>query len=163
MTTSSPPFFHVVAEFESRKGRVLVFSDLSDREVRTLFVRPYARGAKLLVNGEVVDLARIREVKVVRTEHSKSDELKILQERSRQDIDRINSDPNSGAIFISVGSGWEDDEIADVGADVTSEFLSEAPGSGGWWKPIAEHPWVVGIGTAVIAGLILLFFGAGGG
>lgn len=98
----------------------------------------------------------LRGLKIVQTEEAADVVLAKVTEEFNRDLDRLNNGPSSGVFFMP-SPGYSLDHLSEVGTDVTSSFVTEAPGEGGPLRGlnvVANHPWVVGIGTAVVAAAI---------
>lgn len=162
MSKKKPPYFHVVVWIKPFAGIArLLHSDQSEAELKRNFLTPYRRGRRTVLDGEIIDLRDISTVKIVKTELNKDDELQALQNRSTAEIDAINrSSPDF--VIIARGQGWEDEEIADCGEDVTAQYVKVAPGEASFISTIVAHPWTVGLGTTVLAGILLFMLGLGG-
>jgi hypothetical protein len=155
----SMSYHHVLLSFQDEPQKVrCIFADLSENDLRTRFVSPYRRGKNILCAGEVIETSRIKTVRIIRTENESEKELKKIQEQSKRDRDEFNR--NSAVVLVSLGAGYELEDISEAGEDVTSAFILGPPGDGDRWTVVAavlNHPWISAIGTAVIAaGLIWL-------
>lgn len=162
MSRTKPPFFHVVVWIKPLAGIArMLHSDQSESELKRNFLKPYRRGRRTVLDGEIIDLRDIATVKIVKTESSKDDELQALRKRSTAEIDTINRSSRD-FVILARGQGWEDEEIADCGEDVTAHYVKGAPGEASFISTILAHPWTVGLGTAVLAGIVLFLLGVGG-
>ncbi len=58
---------------------------------------------------------------------------------------------------MSIGRGYEPEDITEAGEDVTSTFINGPPGEGRWPLLTAsvKNPWIKAIGTAIIAAVLL--------
>jgi hypothetical protein len=65
-------FHHVIVTLgETDK---CLFSDLSEKDLRKRFVRPYRRGRKILSGNEVIDVRAISKLHVIRTVRTSEEE-----------------------------------------------------------------------------------------
>ncbi len=108
-------------------------------------------------------MSDIRTVLIVRTERPEADECAEINGASLKEIERLNAQ-SDGVVIVSPGRGYEPEDILDAGDDVTSHFIKGPPGQ----SPLdivrnaIHNPWVVGIGTAVIAAILITLFGLSG-
>ena len=133
-----------------------IVHDLSETDLKKVVVRPYRNGRPILVGSRVYPVQELRGLKIVKTEEPADVALSKAIEEFNRDVHRMNNDPSSGVFFMP-SPGYTLDNLDEVGTDVTSSFVTGAPGEGGPLKilnVVANHPWVVGIGTAVVAAAI---------
>ena len=154
------PYYHALVAFNSSPSSFqCVFLDLDARQLRRRFVSPLSAGREIVVNGRILRRADIASVRIQSTTQAADEVLKALRVSSNEAIDRLNSEPG-GVFFVSGGRGHTRDDLCLVGTDVTSEFLPHSIKARS--TTVWSNPWLVGIGTAVIAG-ILLFWLLGSG
>lgn len=150
-------YFHALISQASEPDSFrCVAHDLSETDLKKLVVRPYRSGRPILVGNRVYPVQELRGVKIVKTEEPAEVVLAKATEEFNRDVDRMNNDPSS-FVFVMPSPGYTLDQLDEVGTDVTASFVTEAPGEGGPLKlaqVFANHPWVVGIGTAVAAAAI---------
>lgn len=144
-------YFHVIVDVGDSNRRVL-FTDLSKQSLKTQFLEPYRRGQKILHLGEFIDLGNLSKLHIIRTTKPKSEELEELQISSRRDIDEVNA-RSSGFTFISIGYGWNDEDIVFCGDDVTSQFIQPIPSSNWYLKDFWQ---IAGVVVAIV-GVILAY------
>lgn len=152
------PYYHVLVTFtDSPKNPQCVLDDLSEQELKTKFVRLYKKGKDILCDKEVVRIGNIKSVQIIRTNKKNEDERSIIQEESFKRIQELNRQSDSIAI-ISIGHGYNTEDIAYAGEDVTSQYITGAPGheTSNLILSFLNNPWVMTIG----AGLILAALGA---
>lgn len=152
-------FFHVVGYFPSnREQAVVLFLDQSRANLRRRFLRPYRRGQKItLGDGNIVALADLIRVQIIRTDKTSDAALRDLQISSRQEIDRINAESESYSL-ISAGYGWSTDDIIYTGEDVTAEFINSGPGHVSSVSAFFSNGWTVALGTGVILLILAILF-----
>lgn len=154
--------FHVLLTFEDAPDKPrCIFIDLSEKELKDRFLRPYRSGRSFLCDNEVMEPKRIRSVRIIRTDLKSADELKTIQEKSWKEIEEFNRD-SSSVVLISAGRGYDAEDIVEAGSDVTSSYVSGPPGSGDYWRPIAtilNHPWISAIGTGIVVAAIVAWLG----
>lgn len=119
-------------------------------ELRKQFMGPYRRGATILCGREVVDLAQVKTVTIIRTQRSRDEELEDLQEKSRRRVDDFNRGSQS-VVLISPGHGYDADDIVEAGEDVTADYISGPPGGPTLFGSMVNHPWTL----TVLGGLIV--------
>lgn len=151
------PYYQVLvaAEPEADKLRC-IFTDLSEPQLLARFVKPYRNGMDLICGNEVVPIAALRKIHIVRTARKDQQERSDLNAKSRKEIESINREPG-GVVFLSLGRGYDPDDILEVGEDVTAEFISGPPGGAHNQTRISRllsNPWVQGIGIGLIVAAI---------
>ena len=154
-------FFHVVikSKMHSKKW-CCIFRDLSLKELKRRFIKPYKLNEKFLSEGKLYSFDEISEIVIVRTEELHRSVLTKAKEESRKRMKEANS--NSIGIMIRVPSGVHDFEIKDYGDNVTSEFIQVGPGSGtnlSKLRLFLKNPWLVRIVGGLIVAGIMLYFG----
>lgn len=153
-------FHHVLLSLDPEPNKLRsVFVDLSENELKTKFVTPYRKGRSFVSDNEIIVLTGIRKVHIIRTDQKNETERSALHDRSLREIDEFNR--NSSIRLISLGRGYDPEDILEVGQDVTSTFINGPPGYAATptlTSSVINHPWLVGIGTAVIATAIATWF-----
>ncbi len=134
-------FLHVLISWKPSDDFECVLSDLSTKELKRRFIKPYRSGKSILIEGRVLPLAELFSVKVICTDRDIDAELQDLQERSQQEIREFNR--NSDILLVSPGRGHSDEDIVECGKDVTNEYLSGPPGSSRAAWELLHNPWVV--------------------
>ncbi|MDW9888853.1 hypothetical protein GOC40_12195 [Sinorhizobium meliloti] len=150
-------FFHVVIWTGQNDKAVFLFGDLSERDLKSNFIRPYRRGHKLIVDGNLYDVASFSAVRIIETKRPKDEMLKELQIDSMRRIDEFNRD--SPFVLISPGQGWNDEDIIDTGTNVTSKYINGPPGSVGVMAEALNHPWILTIVGGIIVAALAAFLG----
>ena len=147
-------FFHVLIMPSNNPERLLL-ADLSRTDLERRFLRPYKRGEKLTVSGQIVDPHALDRVRIIRTDAAKESAMDAVRQKGFAATDRTNADLHSSGVFIMPSLYGSDTDIEHAGEDVTAAFVKGAPGSGKDVWGYLNNRWVVGIGSAVISGLIL--------
>ncbi len=155
-------FFHVIATFEDRPEEfVSVFMDLSDRDLKVRFLKPYARGEDLVSGNHILPVRSIRKVHVVETERKSELELADLQRVSRARIDEINRN-SQDCVLIMLGVGYKDTDIIHTGTDVTAQFIAGPPGAKDMVAraiSFLNNGWVVGLGVGLLLAVLVGWLG----
>lgn len=147
-------YLHVVVWLKPVAGiGRLIFSDLSEADLKRRFVKPYNRGRSILIGGETINLMDVSAVQIVRTSDPKDSVLRRLADEQAE-RDRRNS--NSWVIFA--GAAPDDADIGSGGDDVTGEYISQPPGNknglGIMVRLALEHPIIAGLVVLLIAALV---------
>lgn len=149
-------YFHVVAwTRQSTEDPIFLFGDLSETQLKRQFVRPYRSGGKLHLGQRVLNAAELMGARIIETVEPKAEALKAMQERSLRQIDEVNSH-TSWEYWVSTGYGWDDEDIAYAGNDVTTRYVNGRPGSPSLSYQIVHSHWLRVVG----AGLVLLAISA---
>jgi hypothetical protein len=147
-------YYHVVISLDDGSQLLrVVFNDLSELQLRTQFVRPYAKGEDLVCGNEIIPVARIRKRHIVRTTRPEKVERDALNAKSLAEIDAMNRQPG-GVIFLSAGRGYDPDDILEVGEDVTSQYIQGPPGHAsrsGILGALFNNQWIL----AIVSGLVV--------
>ncbi len=153
-------YHHVVAKVgQNDKFRVL-FADLSLADLKKRFIVPYERGISFFSGNDLVAPTDLRSVQVVQTECTEQEERERINNESLAQIDKINRESN-GAVFISTGSGYDPEDIAEAGEDITHSVIKGPPGfrAGKWRTPTKVLAWVAGIVAVVVAAGVIKWLG----
>ena len=105
-----------------------------------------------------MSLMSVKSLEIIRTDSPIKVELKKLQKESGERIDKFNRESQS-AVLLSIGSGWEDEDIVECGENVTPHFITEAPGQGTWKTRLGvffHNAWVLRLGSGVILIVVAL-------
>jgi hypothetical protein len=155
-------FFHVVATFEDRPEEpVSVFMNLSDRDLKARFLKPYLRGEDLVSGNRILRVKSIRKVHIIRTERQSEHELANLQRKSRAEIEEINR-KSRHAVFIVLGVGYKDEDIVHTGLDVTAQLISGPPGARDTvsrFSSLLNNGWVVTVGGGTLVAALVWWLG----
>lgn len=119
-------YFHVIAKLSSNKDQSCIFADLSSKELNKKFIKPYEKGLDFLSQNIVVRVSELEAIHIIETENNIDIELKAIQQRSREEIERINRE--SHVRFLSLGRGYAQEDIIEAGTDVTQKYIKGPPG-----------------------------------
>lgn len=156
---------HVVVTLRGDESSArFLFGDLDEAGLKRKFLKPYRRGESILVGNDLIPLSEVTSVSIIETAESKEASLADLQKESSETVDRTNAALHeSGVVIISAGSGWADEDIVQVGDDVTDRYIKAGPGRGAdadYIRSIIVNPWVVTIiGGLMVAAIGWLFIG----
>ncbi len=148
-------YHHVIAKVGSEDKYRSLFLDLSASELSEKFLTPYEKGVAFFSGNDLISPSELRSVQIIRTERNEEAERDELNRISLAQIDEIN---RSGSVtFISAGSGYFPEDIADAGEDVTRALIKGPPGhkAGRWAPSLLVFGWIAGIAaTVAAAGLV---------
>jgi hypothetical protein len=164
------PYFHVVVKSKNNKKPLCIFKDLSEKELKNKFVKPYKLNKSFFYYGNILTASELVNIKIVSTLQKHEQELKqelpvahleLIKKAEEffKDIEEFNA-LDSDNVDTSVDT-YNDYEIQDCGVDVTHKFIREAPGEGttlSKFSEILRHPWVVRI-FAVFLTFTLIYLG----
>jgi hypothetical protein len=154
--------YHAFARLKNADSFRILAVDLSERELRRRVVKPYKGGKDIFLQSTITSIDDIESLKIVRSASSCKDELKRLAAEHQAKIDHENR--QSGIKIISRGRGHSPLELLEASEDVTSHYISTAPGSGTIaTKAYAffHNQWVTGIGLLIIGILVGKLWGKG--
>ena len=77
-----------------------LFSNLSEKDLRKRFVRPYRRGRKILSGNEVIDVGAIKKLHVIRTARTSEEERHDLNERTLRETAEFNRTSRGVVIMV---------------------------------------------------------------
>lgn len=151
-------FFHVLVSSANKPDEFRCFvHDLSKRELKSIILRPYIGGKSLVAEGQILPASELRGIKIIETDVPAKTALAAATDELNNELEHTNADQSSEIVLMPC-LGYGLDQIAEIGTDVTRSHINEAPGEGGRVKAFnifISHPWISGIGTAIIAALIL--------
>ena len=154
------PFYHVLITFADAPSKPqCVLSDLSEQQLLAQFVTSYKKGKDILCGTEVVRVGGIKTVQIIRTDKKNEDERSAIQEQSFNEIQELNRSSDS-LVITRPDYGYEPEDIAEAGADVTSQYIIGAPGhaASGGIGGLLNNQWVVAIGTGLIVAVLVWWF-----
>ena len=96
--------FHVIAKLNSNTDQSCIFSDLSLSDLNEKFIKPYKKGSDFLSKNILVKVKDLESIHVIETVNNIDTELNAIQQKSREEIDRINHELN--ITLISLGRGY---------------------------------------------------------
>ena len=152
------PYFHVLISEESEPNKQrCIFHDLNENSLASNFLKPYKRGKNILSNGEIITLSNLRKIVISQTDSHSEVLLKRFNDEAHKSWEQ-DLNGSKGYVVLGLPFTYGYDDLANLGKNVTSQFISGAPSQ-------AEKPpvvvaaltnvWVVGIGGAVLAGGII--------
>ncbi len=149
-------YLHVSVKFRDAPEKVrCIFSDLSEKELEANFLKPYRLGRATLSGAEVIDVNSIVSTQIIETQRVSELELKEIQDISWKEIQEYNRHSDS-VVVVSPGHGYNSEDIAEAGSDVTSRYITSPPGhqTSSIVSSALNHQWVVAIiGGLVVAGV----------
>jgi hypothetical protein len=161
--TQSGRFHHVIVVLKGSEAKRALFVDMSAKELRRCFVRPYKQGKPVLLpDHSVVQTSDITWTAIRATADAAAPTLKGLQEASRRHTDELNR--SGGVVFLGRFS-WGNEDLAEEGEDLTSRYIQAPPGEdslyrrfGSW---LADNLGKAGIGLllAVVSAVVLTWLG----
>lgn len=155
-------YFHVILSFkDAPNNERCVYENLSENDLKKLFLKPYQQGTNLLSDKEVLNIFEIKKVTIIKTDGKSEIELKEIQEKSWKEVEEFNRTSNS-VVRISAGRGYDSADIVEAGQDVTAQYIFGPPGQGSTINIVAgiiNHPWISAIGTGLIVAAIVGWLG----
>lgn len=153
------PYHHVLIAVEPEPEKLIVaLTDLSRDELQTRFVRPYKKGTNLVCGNSIFPVAGIRRVHIVRTEQDDKAERAAISQRSIDEIQELNRDPR-GPLFLSLGRGYDPEDILENGEDVTTSFINGPPGHAAGLLRFINNQWFMLVATGLIVAFVVWWFG----
>ncbi|GAB5605378.1 hypothetical protein [Sideroxyarcus sp. TK5] len=154
------PYHHVIAKVGTEVKFRELFTDLTFEDLSERFVKPYEKGTSFFSGNDLISPNDLRSVQIIRTERKNEVERDEINRKDRESIDRLNNS-SSSVFIVSVGGGYEPQDIAEAGEDLTHTFIKGHPGfkAGRWDPSIKVVAWVGGIVATVIAAGIVKWLG----
>jgi len=149
-------YYHVIAKAGAEEKFCELFTDLNEKELTERFVRQYEKGDSFFSGNNLISPYDLRSINIIRTLRKNEVERDEINRNYRERIDRLNN-PDDGLFVIDPGPGYEPQDIADAGEDLTHTFIKGSPGfKAGRWKPWWKvFAWVASIVAAIIAAGII--------
>lgn len=145
----APAFYHVLVSLDEKSQDLRgILSDLSEAQLKKQFVYPYRKGQDILCKNEVIQLSKVRTIKIIRTNRDSKTELEILSQKDREHNDRLNRS-QSDVFFVGRVSAYTVDDLVDEGEDVTLQYIVGPPGTGALARA-GKWP-IIGVLTLLIA------------
>ncbi|MEN5425464.1 hypothetical protein ABE522_03690 [Stenotrophomonas pennii] len=116
------PFHHVIAKVGPEDKSRVLFADLSVDELKKRFIQPYEKGVAFFSGNDLTRPTDLRSIQIIRTDRPDQIERDEINRKEREHINRLNGS-NSDIFFVSVGGGYQPQDIAEVGADLTHDFI----------------------------------------
>lgn len=154
-------YFHVTIKTKTSDDWLCIFKDLSASDLKRKLIKPYRLGKSIFYDGKILPPIEITQIKIIETEKTHDEELKIVQEESFKEVKEFNR-TNSSVVLISAGRGYSDYEINECGTEVTNSYISSGPGIGTPLSKVAEfikHPWIVRIAGGLVFIVIAAYLG----
>jgi hypothetical protein len=153
-------FHHVIAKVELEDKPRVLFADLSAAELKERFLGPYEKGRAFFSGNDLISPSALRSVQIIQTDRSSEAERDEINRKDRENIDRLNNS-SPGVFFVSLGGGYEPQDIAQVGVDLTHDLIKGPPGfKAGTWDPSKRAlAWVGGIVATVVAAGVVKWLG----
>lgn len=120
-------YLHVIAKLRGEDSWICIFRDLTPDDLRFRFVRHYELGERFLGEDRVIDPKEIQSLKIIETLLSDAQEREAICEEHRQSIEALNRSSDH-LVFGIAGLGWNVEDIAEAGEDVTKVYIKGAPG-----------------------------------
>ncbi len=154
------PYHHVIAKVRTEEKFRILFADLTVKELNERFVKPYEKGTPFFSVNDLISPNDLRSVQIIRTERQNAVERDEINRKDRESIDQLNNS-SSGVFIVSIGGGYEPQDIAEAGEDLTHTFIKGHPGfKVGRWEPsIKVLAWAGGIAATVVAAGIVKWLG----
>jgi hypothetical protein len=154
------PYHHVIAKVAAEEKFRVLFTDLTVEELAERFVKPYEKGNPFFSGNDLISPNELRSVQIIRTERQNEVEREELNRKDREKFDRLNSS-GSGIFVLTVAGGYDPQDIAEAGQDLTHTFIKGHPGyKAGRWEPsIKVIAWIGGIVAAVTTAGIIKWLG----
>jgi hypothetical protein len=129
-------FHHVIVVLKGSEAKRALFVDMSAKELRRCFVRPYKQGKPVLLpDHSVVQTRDITWTAIRATADAAAPTLKGLQEASRHHTDELNR--SGGVVFLGRFS-WGNEDLAEEGGDVTSRYIQAPPGEDSLYRGLGS-------------------------
>lgn len=153
-------FHHVIAKVGSEDKPRVLFADLSSDALKEKFVRSYEKGQAFFSGNDLISPTSLLSVQIIRTDRPEETERDEINRKDRERIDCINNS-SPGVFFVSIGGGYEPEDIAEAGEDVTHDFIKGPPGfKSGKWEPSKKAlAWIGGIVATVVAAGVVKWLG----
>lgn len=153
-------YHHVIAKIGSEEKLRILFSDLSVEELSERFIKPYEKDTSFFSENCLISPKELQSVQIVRTERPDAMERDEINRKDLESIDRFN-DSSSDVHFVSIGGGYQPQDISEVGEDLTHSFIHGPPGfrARRWEPPLKAVGWVAGIIATVAAAGIVKWLG----
>ncbi len=156
------PYFHVLVTVKDAPDSIrCVLADLSEREIEANFVKPYGKEESILCGNEIIDAYSLKTVRIIQTSDTSEAERSKLKDEHNRKNEEFNRSSDSLKI---IGSGFrrDDEDIAEAGNDVTTEYVTGVPGYLDRKTAVARlflDKLVVPIAVALIVAAALLWSG----
>ena len=145
-------YFHVVTQYLNNSEQVL-FRDLSKKELKKLFLKPFKNGKNLLISGSIYKNEDIKKVQIIKTEDHFQKTLDNYVDQQNEYRTRFNNEQYE--VFL-IPYFSKDTDIINCGENVTTEFLKFPPSNQpSFLASIFKNPWFIGIVRGIIIAVIV--------
>ena len=153
-------YYHVIAKVRPDDNFRCLFSDLSAKELRRQFLRPYQLGKSFFSRNDLISPADLKSMHIIRTKRADEVERDEINRAQKARIDELNRS-SEHLVFLNFGGGYEPEDILAAGEDVTHAFINGPPGYNAGWNvfPARVIGWVLSIVAVVIAAGLVKWFG----
>lgn len=149
-------YYHVVARVGAETISRVLFEDLTSKELKKQFLKPYWKGQKFFSGNELILPNDLRLLRIIQTHRPSAEERAEINAKASEAINRFNR-ANPSVVIIGAGRGYDPEDIADVGVDLTANLTKGPPGrrAGPFGVPKAVVAWIGGIlATLITAGIL---------
>jgi hypothetical protein len=149
-------FYQVLAAVGDRKPEML-FSDLTLKQLKKEFVKPYMRGQTFFAGPSVINPSELSQIQIIETLVKEAEARDKISRDSVAEITEFNR--TSDIMVFSTGHGYDPEDIVEAGFDVTHTYIRGGPGSSHSLLGLSKRAagWVLTIVTGVLtAGLAKL-------
>ena len=121
------PYFHVLISEESEPNKQrCIFHDLNENSLASNFLKPYKRGKNILSNGEIITLSSLRKIVISQTDSDSEVLLKRFNDEAHKSWEQ-DLNGSKGYVVLGLPFTYGYDDLANLGKNVTSQFISGAP------------------------------------
>ena len=155
-------YLHVLAKLAGSPEPTGLFADLTEDDLRRNFLVPYETGQDFLANNKVVKCSEVVETQIIATNRNSETELAAIQQKSKEEMDRLND--GGGVVFIGFGRGYSITDIPENGVDVTANYIKGPPGyrrkvnaavAASHSTKSSSHTVLIALLTTVVGGLLV--------
>ena len=108
-------YFHVVTQYLNNSEQVL-FRDLSKKELKKLFLKPFKNGKNLLISGSIYKNEDIKKVQIIKTEdHFQKTLDNYYEDQQNESKTRSNNEQYGGGLVFFPPYISKDTDIIDCG------------------------------------------------
>lgn len=155
-------YFHVLLETSNgaEKGKIVeAFKDLSKKELKSRFIKPFRKGNDFIIEGQKYPYDRIHAVRICMTEKTNEEIRDASYEASIKRVEKLNSQHDNPLYFVFPCTPSNED-IFNFGKDVTSSYDLSRKSSSIFSAAFERVDRVVfSILAIVVAGILLYYFG----
>lgn len=161
---SKEAFHHVFVTLKGSDKKQALFVDLTPRDLKKRFVRPYKQGkAVLLSDHKVVQTRDITWTSIRVTVEAAESTFNRLQDADRRRTDELNS--QGGGVFLIGSFSWGNEDLVDEGSDVTRRYIHAPPGEDSIYRRLGS--WLadnlgkaaIGVLSAIALAVLLTWLG----